>query len=168
MISSRRSIQVARVAFSPPNTVYLKMRGQPRVARTSCSHQQKASSEGTPTTAPTVTYRGKALQARHGEILRRVLLRSRCHPHNGGLLITCKGIGTCGTCAVAVQGRVEPPEPGWRERSRLSFPPHTKEKSEQKRLRLACQVRVSGDITVDKYDGFWGHGATQLDDIAMS
>jgi hypothetical protein len=38
------------------------------------------------------------------------------------------------------------------ERRRLSLPPHSPEDG----LRLACQTRVQGDITVRKHDGFWG------------
>lgn len=39
------------------------------------------------------------------------------------------------------------------ERIRLSVPPHTSNPE----LRLACQTRVRGDITVIKHDGLWGH-----------
>jgi ferredoxin len=60
-------------------------------------------------------------------------------PHNGrAALINCRGLGTCGTCAVEVQGEVEPR--GWtpQERLRLNFPPHAPPRNA--RLRLACQV----------------------------
>lgn len=116
------------------------------------------------TTNATVTYRGKQIAALPNEKLRSVLLRNGTHPHNGGLLITCKGLGTCGTCAVAVtSGRVHPPTRSWRETARFSFPPHTAENTERKSLRLSCQVRVIEDVSVEKFAGFWGHKASKLD-----
>jgi len=39
-----------------------------------------------------------------------------------------------------------------RERWRLGFPPHDADSG----LRLACQTRVEGDLTVTKFPGFWG------------
>jgi ferredoxin len=51
---------------------------------------------------------------------------------------------------VAVAGPVS--EPTARERARLSVPPHGPDSS----LRLACQTLVEGDLTVEKYSGFWG------------
>lgn len=107
----------------------------------------------------TVTYRGRVIAAKKGERLRNILLRAGTHPHNGGLLITCRGLGTCGTCAVSVtpNDHVIPAETSWREHARLSFPPHTIENSQKKGLRLACQVRVTNDVVVEKFDGFWGH-----------
>jgi len=38
------------------------------------------------------------------------------------------------------------------ERRRLAFPPHDPDSG----LRLACQTRVRGDLTVTKHQGFWG------------
>jgi ferredoxin len=66
----------------------------------------------------------------------------------------CRGFGTCGTCAVQVEGRVSPPTAV--ETWRLNFPPH--KQSLQKGLRLACQVRVDGDLEVCKLPGRWGQG----------
>ena len=60
-----------------------------------------------------------------GELLRTALLRRGFSPHNNNSqLINCRGLGTCGTCAVEVRGAVEPAEASARERLRLSFPPH--------------------------------------------
>lgn len=66
------------------------------------------------------------------------------------------GIGTCGTCAVAIEGEVS--EANWRDIARRKLPPHDPEKN----LRLACQTKVLGDIRVTKFEGFWGH----QDDVA--
>jgi hypothetical protein len=68
------------------------------------------------------------------------------------MLINCRGLGTCGTCAVELRGDVEPAEASARERLRLSFPPHELRPN----LRLACQCTVHGDVVVSKFEGFWG------------
>ena len=62
----------------------------------------------------------------------------------------CRGSGTCGTCAVKIEGPVS--EPTKIERVRISLPPHDREKG----LRLACQCKVLGDLEVTKYQGLWG------------
>jgi ferredoxin len=49
-----------------------------------------------------------------------------------------------------VDGEVSAPTR--REQDRLSVPPHDADSG----LRLACQIRVQGDLTVRKYPGFWG------------
>ena len=92
-----------------------------------------------------------------GELLRTALLRRGISPHNNNSqLINCRGLGTCGTCAVEVRGAVEPAEASQRERLRLSFPPHELRPN----LRLACQCTVHGDVVVSKYEGFWGARST--------
>ncbi|KAJ8613492.1 hypothetical protein CTAYLR_002161 [Chrysophaeum taylorii] len=89
-----------------------------------------------------------------GELLRSALLKRGVSPHNGNAqLINCRGLGTCGTCAVEIDGAVEPSDRNARENLRLSLPPHTN----SSHLRLACQCRVVGDVKVKKYAGFWGH-----------
>ncbi|MEG3437361.1 2Fe-2S iron-sulfur cluster-binding protein [Pannus brasiliensis CCIBt3594] len=102
---------------------------------------------------PTITVRGTSIACDRGENLRRVLLKHDISLYNGGsALINCRGIGSCGTCAVEITGEVS--EINWKEKARLSLPPH----SPAKNRRLACQVKVFGDIEVKKYDGFWGQG----------
>lgn len=99
---------------------------------------------------PTVTFEGETVECEAGELLRDVLLEAELSPHNGPVTLSCHGLGTCGTCAVEIDGEV--PEPSARERARLNFPPH----SEENGLRLACQIEVQDDLVVTKYDGFWG------------
>ena len=54
--------------------------------------------------------------------LREVLLKNGIDLYNGNAkVINCHGLGTCGTCAVSVEGEVSEPE--WREKARLSVPP---------------------------------------------
>ena len=100
-----------------------------------------------------------------GELLRTAALRRGVvSPHNGrATFINCRGLGTCGTCAVEVEGRVASPDRNPRERLRLSLPPHNP-KRQSPRLRLACQIQVQGDLCVTKRSGFWG----QSDSLAPS
>jgi ferredoxin len=114
--------------------------------------------------------------AMDGETLRTAALRSGVvSPHNGRAnLINCRGLGTCGTCAVALfpsaprdksnqqqlSAPVDPKERNAIEQLRLSLPPgHGPSSSARSELRLACQVQVRGDIAVTKHVGFWGQGA---------
>ncbi|MFC7058897.1 2Fe-2S iron-sulfur cluster binding domain-containing protein [Halovenus salina] len=99
----------------------------------------------------TVTFDGQEIECESGAVLRDVLLDAGCTPHNGtATTVNCHGYGSCGTCAVEVSGEVS--QRGRRESARLSVPPHNRDTG----LRLACQTRVQGDVTVQKYPGFWG------------
>jgi ferredoxin len=101
--------------------------------------------------------------AKDGETVRTAALRrGLISPHNGHAnLINCRGLGTCGTCAVQIDGHVQPADRNAREKLRLSFPPHGSSLTSST-LRLACQVQVRGDIVVTKRTGFWG----QYEDLA--
>ena len=100
---------------------------------------------------PTVTFQGRAMTCERGEVLRDVLSRHGASAHNHlSRAINCHGLGTCGTCAVEVQGELS--EPGLIERIRLLMWPHTRKPG----LRLACKARVEGDVQVTKHPGFWG------------
>ena len=104
---------------------------------------------------PQINVYGKTITCKAGANLRQVLLSHQVPVHNGNAaVINCRGLGTCGTCAVEIEGEVSPQQ--WREKARLSLPPHQPETTR----RLACQVKVLGDITVTKFDGFWGQGQT--------
>ena len=113
----------------------------------------------------------KVLKVQDGEILRTALLRQGVSPHNGkARLINCRGLGTCGTCAVEIlsgsdsdKNPIEPKERNTRENLRLNFPPHGSA-SQSPHLRLACQVQVRDDIIVRKRTGFWGQDSDDLAD----
>ncbi len=99
-----------------------------------------------------VTFQGVVMPCLMGDVLRDVLVKHGLTPHNGKTeWINCKGIGTCGTCAVRIQGPVS--EPGIKERVRMQLPPYVSVPD----LRLACRVQVMGDVLVQKFNGFWGH-----------
>jgi ferredoxin len=100
-----------------------------------------------------VLAQGKTITCNQGRNLREVLLENGIDLYNGGsTVINCRGIGTCGTCAVEIVGEIS--EATWRDQKRRSLPPH----SPTRNLRLACQTQVLGDISVTKFDGFWGQG----------
>ena len=102
---------------------------------------------------PTVNFQGKTIHCETNANLRQVLIANKLPLHNGNSkYINCRGIGSCGTCAVEIIGEVS--EANWRDRTRRSLLPHDKTKNR----RLACQTKVLGDIEVIKYDGFWGQG----------
>jgi ferredoxin len=106
---------------------------------------------------PTVTAQGKTIQCEAGANLRQVLLAHGIDLYNGqAAVINCRSLGTCGTCAVAIEGPVS--AANWKDKGRRSLPPHHRDRP----LRLACQTQVLGDITVTKYDGFWGQGDRAL------
>jgi len=100
---------------------------------------------------PTIHFRGREIDCEEGAVLRDALKAAGETPHNGlADSLNCRGMATCGTCAVAVEGDVS--EPTSQEERRLSFPPHDADSG----LRLACQTEVHGDVTVTKHGGFWG------------
>jgi ferredoxin len=100
---------------------------------------------------PTIHYRGREIECEEGAVLRDALKDAGETPHNGlADSLNCRGMATCGTCAVEVSGAVS--EPTSQEERRLSFPPHESDSG----LRLACQATVEGDVTVTKHDSFWG------------
>ena len=108
---------------------------------------------------PKVHFADRTIECPEGANLRVVLLRARLPLYTRvARAVHCRGHGTCGTCAVHVDGPVS--EPTAAEQLRLKLPPHRPERG----LRLACQCNVLGDITVTKYEGLWGQRAPLEDD----
>lgn len=100
---------------------------------------------------PTIRFAGRTVECLEGANLRMVLLRARLPLyHSVARALHCRGFGSCGTCAVRIEGAVSPPTPA--EQRRLARPPHHLEAG----LRLACQVSVIGDVSVTKYEGLFG------------
>jgi ferredoxin len=101
---------------------------------------------------PTITFNGQTIECSSGENLRRVLLKAKLPLYNGAApLIHCRSMGTCGTCAVRIKGVVS--EITRVEKWRLGIPPHRREQG----LRLACQCKVQGDLSLEKLGGLWGN-----------
>ncbi|KXZ46678.1 hypothetical protein GPECTOR_41g642 [Gonium pectorale] len=128
--------------------------------------RSRAASPATPPGAPSVrvSFRGQEVLVPRGTKLRTALLKAGLTPHSeGAVYINCRGIGSCGTCAVEVRGEVEPAQWTTAERLRLAFPPHSPPNNQ--RLRLACQVACMGDVSLTKYDKFWGEGDAALPDL---
>jgi len=104
---------------------------------------------------PRIEFQGRIIECRQGDNLRRVLMRAKLPPYNGiAKAIHCRGLGTCGTCSLEIDGDVS--EPTAVEKWRLDFPPHRLDSG----LRLACQCRVLGDLTLIKHNGMWGNQIT--------
>lgn len=100
---------------------------------------------------PKITFENETTDCSNDANLRRVLMTAKLPLYNGiAKTIHCRGMGTCGTCAVEIEGHVSPPTSI--EKWRLSFPPHQSKNG----LRLACQCRVLGDLRIKKHDGMWG------------
>ena len=109
---------------------------------------------------PTVRFAGRSIECPEGANLRTVLLRARLPLYTRvAHALHCRGHGTCGTCAVHVEGTVSDMTSA--EERRLRFPPHAPGSG----LRLACQVSVLGDVVVTKHPGLWGQ---RIDDGAGS
>ncbi|WP_287129154.1 2Fe-2S iron-sulfur cluster-binding protein [Candidatus Cyanaurora vandensis] len=97
---------------------------------------------------PTIKIGKQLLTCIEGSNLRQVLLDNKIPLYNGPTrVLNCQGLGTCGTCAVEVQGPLSAPSLQEKLRGPLL-----------KGRRLACQAQVLGDIRVVKYGGLWGLG----------
>ena len=113
---------------------------------------------------PTITFNGHSFQCQGGVKLRRAILDAGLSPHNGqARWFNCKGLGSCGTCAVELLELEQAPPKTAMERWRLDFPPHSTSESGG-RLRLACQVTVTQDLVVNKHEGFWGQDLIDAQD----
>jgi len=104
---------------------------------------------------PKIHFDNKSIDCETGENLRKVLLKANLPLYNGiANAIHCRGLGTCGTCALKVEGEVS--SMTTIEKWRLGFPPHNHSND----LRLACQCTVQGDLKLKKFAGLWGHKVT--------
>ena len=108
---------------------------------------------------PRIFFNEHSIDCKIGDNLRKVLLAANLPLYNGvASAIHCRGFGTCGTCAVKIEGDVSPMTSV--EKWRLGFPPHEHSND----LRLACQCKVRGDLKLQKFDGLWGHKLAKVID----
>ena len=169
----------SKVKFSSPTITFATTKQTKRTRLTSISSSSSDNNhldDETTTKQHVVTWktskRGNITFTAHdGELLRTAALRSNIiSPHNDNAnYINCRGLGTCGTCAIQIvddddQDEIEgkkdpniiPVSPNAIERFRLSVPPGHGNGTSQEHLRLACQIQVKGDVTIQKWEGFWG------------
>jgi ferredoxin len=100
---------------------------------------------------PTIRFGDRSIECPEGANLRMVLIRARLPLYNSAArALNCRGRGSCGTCAVRIEGSIS--EPNITEQRRLALPPLGSHSG----LRLACQVTVVGDLVVTKHAGLWG------------
>ena len=100
---------------------------------------------------PLIRFHDQTIECERNENLRSVLISAGLPLYSSlGRVIHCRGLGTCGTCAVKIDGDVS--KTTAIERWRLGFPPHRHERG----LRLACQCRVLGDLQITRLAGLWG------------
>ncbi len=64
-------------------------------------------------------------------------------PENSPILFGCR-TGLCGTCLVKVVGEIPPPEAEEKELLAILAP-------NDAQARLACQIKLTGDITIRTY-----------------
>ncbi len=103
---------------------------------------------------PKITAEGKTFDVAAATNLREALLEQDLDLYSqGAKILNCHGHGICGTCLVQVEGAVSAPTQI--EMARMAFPPH----SAHQDRRLACQVKVLGDVRVTRFDGHFGEGA---------
>jgi ferredoxin len=66
---------------------------------------------------PTISAQGKVVDCESGSNLRQVFLTHGIDLYNGqAQVINCHGLGTCGTCAVQIEGEVS--DPNWKDKTR--------------------------------------------------
>lgn len=96
-------------------------------------------------------FQGKVIDCKPNQSIRDALLEAETTPHNGeARWFNCKGLGSCGTCAIFVVGKVS--KLTRRESVRLRMPPHHISSGR----RLACQTIPLEDVSIIKSAGFWG------------
>ena len=107
---------------------------------------------------PSINFSKQIIESEIGDNLRRVLLNEALPLYNGvAKTIHCRGLGTCGTCAIEIEGDVT--EMTAVEKWRLGFPPHKTGSG----LRLACQCKVMGDLKITKHGGLWGNRKPEIE-----
>ena len=89
------------------------------------------------------TKQNRTIEAEQGETIREAAIRSKLsiYPHIFKIL-NCRGRGLCHTCAVEIiSGHTEP-------RNEIENQQLAKKLKKNPELRLACQVKVSDNMTI--------------------
>jgi len=83
---------------------HYRVRAQPAPVPAQQPAESALEEASEPSGQVTISFRGRQVLARHGSKLRTALLKNNLSPHNpGAQVINCRGLGTCGTCAVAIR-----------------------------------------------------------------
>ena len=100
---------------------------------------------------PTITFASekKEIQVPAGANLRTEALRAGVQLYPGiHKLLNCHGLGQCGSCRVLItKGMENTSRKGFLESARLAV--SLAAIGNEETMRLACQTRVNGDITVE-------------------
>jgi ferredoxin len=100
---------------------------------------------------PTITFTSekKEIQVPAGANLRTEALRAGVQLYPGvHKVLNCHGLGQCGSCRVLItKGRENASRKGFMESARLAV--SLAYIGNEQTMRLACQTRVNGDITVE-------------------
>ncbi len=82
---------------------------------------------------PKILAQGKTIECDRECNLRKILLQNGIGLYNDDAkVISCRGIGSCSTCTVKVEGQVS--AANWRDRARHSLPPHSPTTDLRKKL----------------------------------
>lgn len=110
----------------------------------------------------------KQVQVPEGANLRKEALKAGVKLYNGmnglgaGLneILNCHGLGTCGTCRVLITKGIEHASPmGLLEKANLRAGPAAFAYiGNEERMRLACQVKIQGDMDVETRPSFNMYG----------
>jgi len=100
---------------------------------------------------PTITFTSekKEIQVPAGANLRTEALRAGVQLYPGvHKILNCHGLGQCGSCRVLItKGMENASRKGFMESARLAV--SLAYIGNEQTMRLACQTRVNGDITVE-------------------
>ncbi len=101
---------------------------------------------------PKIMAEGKVFEVAQETNLRQALLAQKISLYTeGSEIFNCHGHAMCSSCLVKVEGAISEPT---KLENQMSFPAYL---AHQDR-RLACQVKVLGDIKVTRFDGYFGDG----------
>jgi ferredoxin len=98
----------------------------------------------------TIVNEKKDLEVAQGANLRQEVMKAGMELYKGpDRILNCRGFGLCGTCKVIVKDGMSNLSPkGIKEKLRLALMPFATIGHEDD-LRLACQVRVLGDCSIE-------------------
>ena len=105
---------------------------------------------------PKIMAGGKVFEVALKTNLRQALLAQKISLYNeGSEILNCHGQAMCSTCLVKVEGAISKPT---KLENQMGIPSYFAHKER----RLACQVKVLGDVKVTRFDGYFGDGECSI------